>query len=107
MCNAIDDQGYQTHGMSVIGHQSKICYAQKELLPYGITSKTPEQANPEQVLRVNRQHWCIENSCHYILDWNCDEDRLSCRIFCATLRTAFDFMTPIAKRRSLVMFSGP
>lgn len=30
MCNAIDDQGHQTHIMSVIGHQSKICYTQKK-----------------------------------------------------------------------------
>ena len=33
MCNAIDDQGYQTHVMSVIGHQSKICHTQKKLAP--------------------------------------------------------------------------
>jgi predicted transposase YbfD/YdcC len=44
-------------------------------IAYGITRKTPEQANPQQLLRVNRQHWCLENSCHYILDWNYDEDR--------------------------------
>jgi hypothetical protein len=25
MCNAIDDQGYQTHIMSAIGHQTKTC----------------------------------------------------------------------------------
>lgn len=30
MCNAIDDQGYQTHVLSVVGHQSKICYTQKK-----------------------------------------------------------------------------
>lgn len=42
---------------------------------YGITSKTPQQASPAQVLRDNRQHWSIENSCHYIIDWNFDEDR--------------------------------
>jgi predicted transposase YbfD/YdcC len=42
---------------------------------YGITSRTPEQANPERVLTVNRGHWTIENSCHYIIDWNYDEDR--------------------------------
>jgi len=35
-------------------------------------------ATAEQILRDNRQHWSIENSCHYILDWNFDEDR--CRI---------------------------
>lgn len=31
MCNAIDDQGYQTHVMSVIGHETKICHTQKKL----------------------------------------------------------------------------
>ena len=30
MCNAIDDQGYQTHIMSAVGHQSKTCYTQKK-----------------------------------------------------------------------------
>jgi len=30
LCNAIDDQGHQTHVMSVIGHQSKVCYTQKK-----------------------------------------------------------------------------
>jgi hypothetical protein len=30
MCNAIDDLGDQTHVMSVIGHQTKICYTQKK-----------------------------------------------------------------------------
>ena len=33
MCNAIDDQGHQTHVMSVIGHQTQICYTQKKLVP--------------------------------------------------------------------------
>jgi hypothetical protein len=33
MCNAIDDQGYQTHIMSAIGHQTKACYTQKKSAP--------------------------------------------------------------------------
>lgn len=44
-------------------------------IAYGITSRTPDQAAPKRVLEINRGHWCIENSCHYILDWNFDEDR--------------------------------
>lgn len=44
-------------------------------LAYGITSPSPQQADPQRVLMVNRGHWTIENSCHYILDWNYDEDR--------------------------------
>ncbi len=42
---------------------------------YCITSRTPEQADAQQLLAINRGHWSIENSCHYILDWNFDEDR--------------------------------
>lgn len=42
---------------------------------YGITSLTRDQAGPRRLLELNRGHWCIENSCHYILDWNWDEDR--------------------------------
>ena len=41
----------------------------------GVTSKTPDLANAAKILQDNRGHWCIENSCHYILDWNFDEDR--------------------------------
>jgi len=42
---------------------------------YGITSQSPEEASPQNVLATNRGHWSIENSCHYIIDWNYDEDR--------------------------------
>jgi predicted transposase YbfD/YdcC len=44
-------------------------------IAYGVTSRTPKQADPQRVLSVNRGHWTIENSCHYIIDWNYDEDR--------------------------------
>ncbi|OEU71033.1 MAG: hypothetical protein BA864_03275 [Desulfuromonadales bacterium C00003093] len=33
MCNAIDEEGYQTHIMSAVGHQTKICYTQKKSAP--------------------------------------------------------------------------
>jgi predicted transposase YbfD/YdcC len=45
---------------------------------YGITSQSALDASPADILRTNRNHWCIENPCHYILDWVYDEDR--CRI---------------------------
>jgi len=48
---------------------------QSHEIVYGITSKSPHLASAEQVLRDNRDHWSIENSCHYIIDWNYDEDR--------------------------------
>jgi len=42
---------------------------------YGVTSQTPDQADAQAVLAANRGHWSIENCCHWILDWNYDEDR--------------------------------
>ena len=42
---------------------------------YGVTSLSPNQANPAKLLQINRGHWVIENTCHYIIDWNYDEDR--------------------------------
>ena len=39
----------------------------------GLTSRTPEQASPASVLRINRGHWAIENSCHYVLDQTWDD----------------------------------
>jgi hypothetical protein len=33
MCNALDEEGHQTHVMSVVGQQSKICYTQKKWAP--------------------------------------------------------------------------
>jgi predicted transposase YbfD/YdcC len=47
-------------------------------IAYGITSRSPEDASAQRLLQINRGHWSIENSCHYILDWCFDEDR--CRI---------------------------
>lgn len=41
----------------------------------GITSRPQEHANAQRLLTINRGHWAIENSCHYIIDWNYDEDR--------------------------------
>ena len=46
----------------------------KELV-YSITSRTKGDADAQRLLEVNRGHWSIENSCHYVLDWNYDEDR--------------------------------
>lgn len=42
---------------------------------YGITSRYAHDADAQQVLTTNRGHWSIENSCHYVIDWNYDEDR--------------------------------
>ena len=44
-------------------------------LAYGITSRPASEASPERLLQINRGHWVIENRCHYLIDWNFDEDR--------------------------------
>lgn len=47
-------------------------------IAYGLTSHSPRSANAERLLAFNRDHWRIE-ACHYILDWNWDEDRCTLR----------------------------
>ena len=42
---------------------------------YGVTSHTPDTANAQNILTLNRGHWCIENTAHHCLDWSWDEDR--------------------------------
>jgi len=59
---------------------------------YGLTSHTPGSADAAGVLAFNRGHWAIENGCHYVLDWNWDEDR-------RTLRTGYGPENITALRR--------
>ena len=47
-------------------------------IAYGLTSHSPMSANAEQVLKFNRNHWCVESH-HYLLDWNWNEDRCTIR----------------------------
>lgn len=42
---------------------------------FGVTSLAPEQADPAQLLALNRHHWGIENKLHYVRDVTFDEDR--------------------------------
>ena len=44
----------------------------------GVTCRTPDRAAPAALLRINRGHWSMENSCHHVLDMTCDEG--CCRI---------------------------
>lgn len=41
----------------------------------GLSSRTIEQADAKRMLELNRGHWAIENRCHYVIDWNFNEDR--------------------------------
>ena len=46
---------------------------------YALTSLTPDQASPEQLAALVRNHWHIENRLHYVRDFTYDEDR--CRVY--------------------------
>jgi len=46
---------------------------------YGITSLSPEQANPQRLLELNRGQWSIENRLHWVRDVTFDEDRSQIR----------------------------
>jgi len=41
---------------------------------YGITDLNPSQASAEQILKMNRGHWAIENRSHYVRDVTFGED---------------------------------
>ena len=42
---------------------------------YAITSLTAEEAGPERLLALSRDHWAIENRLHYVRDVTCREDQ--------------------------------
>ena len=46
---------------------------------YGVTSLGPDQAGPERLLGLVRQHWQIENKVHGVRDVTFDEDRSQVR----------------------------
>lgn len=46
---------------------------------YGVTSLTVQQATPEQLLALIREHWAIENGLHYRRDGTLKEDRCTLR----------------------------
>lgn len=49
---------------------------------FAITSLTPQQASPAQLLGLWRGHWTIENRLHWVRDVTLGEDR--CAVRCAT-----------------------
>lgn len=46
---------------------------------YGVTSLSRDQAGPERLLSLVRQHWSIENKSHWVRDVTFDEDRSQVR----------------------------
>jgi predicted transposase YbfD/YdcC len=46
---------------------------------YGVTSLSRERANAEELLKIARGHWAIENKSHWVRDVTYDEDRSQVR----------------------------
>ncbi len=54
--------------------QGKTVKIEKEIV-YALTSLSPEQASPQRLLQLLRDHWTIENGQHHRRDRTQDEDR--------------------------------
>jgi predicted transposase YbfD/YdcC len=52
---------------------------QRHEVVYGVTSLSRDQAGPERLLGLVRQHWSIENKSHWVRDVTFDEDRSQVR----------------------------
>jgi hypothetical protein len=46
---------------------------------YGVTSLTPQRADPARLAQLARGHWGIENRLHWVRDVTYDEDRSQLR----------------------------
>src|SRR5215216_69054 len=52
---------------------------QRQEVVFGVTSLKRERASAEQLLKMTRQHWHIENKSHWVRDVTMDEDRSQVR----------------------------
>lgn len=64
-----------------------------------ITSLTPAQASPQDLLRLLRQHWLIENRLHFVRDVSYGEDRLHARKTAQALAWARNLAMSLLRHR--------
>ena len=72
----VSPRGYR--GLPAFASLSMAGSARTEQI-FCITDLTPEQADPGQLLALNRGHWSIENRLHWVRDVTFDEDRCQIR----------------------------
>lgn len=61
---------------------------------FGITSLTPQQASPDHLLAILRQHWHIENRLHYVRAVTFHED--VCRLQTSHLQHGLAILNNLA-----------
>jgi hypothetical protein len=75
-------------GYSDWPHLAQVCRLERTViykreirqeLAYAVTSLSPQEANPRQLLALWRGHWGIENRVHWVRDVTMDEDRCQIR----------------------------
>ncbi len=75
-------------GYSDWPHLGQVCRLERSVtrkgktsqeLAYAVTSLSPQQASPRQLLTLWRGHWGIENRVHWVRDVTLDEDRCQIR----------------------------
>lgn len=67
---------YAAQVFRVERHRLELTQAKEEHeVVFGVTSLPPAQADAAHLLALNRHHWGIENTRHYVRDVTFDEDR--------------------------------
>ena len=54
-------------------------YKETDEIVFAVTTLSPQEAGPEQLLQLAREHWSIENGQHHRRDRTQDEDRCMVR----------------------------
>ncbi|MGH6853043.1 ISAs1 family transposase [Paraburkholderia sp.] len=70
-------------------------------IAYFVTSLTRDEASPERLLAVTREHWAIENTLHYVRDVSLNEDRCRVRAGARPLATLRNLVLTLIRRAGL------
>ena len=71
-------QGVRIHRHTQFLRQGQV-YKETDDVVFAVTTLSPEEAGPAQLLQIARDHWSIENGQHHRRDRTQDEDRCTVR----------------------------